>query len=116
MELMERMARRQLVVVTGKGGVGKTVISATLGRSLAAAGRRTLVVEVDPRENVHQMLGVPPAGGAFVQAESRFWVQILNPGQVLDEIVRKGLKPELLARRLRDSPVSHHSAAGAPGL
>jgi anion-transporting ArsA/GET3 family ATPase len=116
MELMERMARRQLVVVTGKGGVGKTVISATLGRSLAAAGRRTLVVEVDPRENVHQMLGVPPSGGAIVQAESRLWVQNLKPRQVLDEVVRERLKLELLARRVLDSPVYEHFAAGAPGL
>jgi len=105
MELMERMSRRQLVVVTGKGGVGKTVIAATLGRSLAAAGRRTLVVEVDPRENVHQMLGVPPRAAGIVQAESRLWVQNLKPRQVLDEIVRERLKLELLARRVLDSPV-----------
>lgn len=116
MTLMERMARRQLVVVTGKGGVGKTVISATLGRSLAAAGRRTLVVEVDPRENVHQMLGVPPSGGAIVQAEPRLWVQNLKPRQVLDEIVRERLKLEMLARRVLDSPIYNHFAAGAPGL
>jgi anion-transporting ArsA/GET3 family ATPase len=116
MELMQRMARRQLVVVTGKGGVGKTVVSATLGRSLAAAGRRTLVVEVDPRENVHQMLGVPPSGGAIVQAEPRLWVQNLKPRQVLDEIVRERLKLELLARRVLDSPIYNHFAAGAPGL
>ena len=116
MELMERMARRQLVVVTGKGGVGKTVISATLGRSLAAAGRRTLIVEVDPRENVHQMLGVPPSGGSIVQAESRLWVQNLKPRQVLDEVVRERLKLELLARRVLDSPIYDHFAAGAPGL
>jgi anion-transporting ArsA/GET3 family ATPase len=116
MELMQRMARRQLVVVTGKGGVGKTVVSATLGRLLAAAGRRTLVVEVDPRENVHQMLGVPPSGGAIVQAESRLWVQNLKPRQVLDEIVRERLKLELLARRVLDSPIYNHFAAGAPGL
>src|SRR3954463_12339821 len=111
MELMERMARRQLVVVTGKGGVGKTVISATLGRSLAAAGRRTLVVEVDPRENVHQMLGVPPSGGAIVQAESRLWVQNLKPRQVLDEIVRERLKLELLARRGGGRPLPPHLPA-----
>jgi anion-transporting ArsA/GET3 family ATPase len=116
MNPIEQLSRRQLVVVTGKGGVGKTAISATLGRALAQAGRRTLVVEVDPRENVHQMLGVPPSGGAIVQAEARLWVQNLKPRQVLDEVVRERLKLELLARRVLDSPVYHHFAAGAPGL
>jgi anion-transporting ArsA/GET3 family ATPase len=116
MNPIEQLSRRQLVVVTGKGGVGKTAISATLGRALAQAGRRTLVVEVDPRENVHQMLGVPPSGGAIVQAEARLWVQNLKPRQVLDEVVRERLKLELLVRRVLDSPVYHHFAAGAPGL
>jgi anion-transporting ArsA/GET3 family ATPase len=116
MNPIEQLTRRQLLVVTGKGGVGKTAISATLGRALAAAGRRTLVVEVDPRENVHQMLGVPPSGGSIVQAEPRLWVQNLKPRQVLDEVVRERLKLELLVRRVLDSPVYHHFAAGAPGL
>ena len=116
MNPIEQLTRRQLLVVTGKGGVGKTALSATLGRALAAAGRRTLVVEVDPRENVHQMLGVPPSGGSIVQAESRLWVQNLKPRQVLDEVVRERLKLELLVRRVLDSPVYHHFAAGAPGL
>lgn len=116
MNPIEQLSRRQLVVVTGKGGVGKTAISATLGRALAQAGRRTLVVEVDPRENVHQMLGVPPSGGAIVQTETRLWVQNLKPRQVLDEVVRERLKLELLVRRVLNSPVYHHFAAGAPGL
>jgi anion-transporting ArsA/GET3 family ATPase len=73
-------------------------------------------VEVDPRENVHQMLGVPPSGGAIVQAEARLWVQNLKPRQVLDEVVRERLKLELLVRRILNSPVYHHFAAGAPGL
>ena len=116
MNPIEQLARRQLVVVTGKGGVGKTAIAATLGRALAQAGRRTLVVEVDPRENVHQMLGVPPSGGAIVQTEARLWVQNLKPRQVLDEVVRERLKLELLVRRVLNSPVYHHFATGAPGL
>ena len=63
MSVLTPLLSRELLVVTGKGGVGKTAMAATLGLALAAAGRRTLVVEVDPRENVHQMLGVPPSGG-----------------------------------------------------
>jgi anion-transporting ArsA/GET3 family ATPase len=116
MNLIENLSRRQLLVVTGKGGVGKTVVSAVLGRALAALGRRTLVVEVDPRENLHQMMGTPPSGGSILRAEERLWVQNLKPRQVLDQVVRDQLKLELLVRRVIDSPVYQHFAAGAPGL
>jgi anion-transporting ATPase len=116
MDLIGQLLRRQLVVVTGKGGVGKTVVSATLGRALAAHGRRTLVLEVDPRENLHQMMGTPPSGGDVVPAEPRLWVQNLKPQQVLDQVVRDQLRLELLTRRVLNSPIYQQFAAGAPGL
>jgi anion-transporting ArsA/GET3 family ATPase len=116
MSLLEPLTRRQLVVVTGKGGVGKTTVSALLGRALSQAGRRTLIVEVDPRENVHQMFAVPPSGGRIETAGSRLWVQNLKPRQVLDEVVRERLKLELLTRRVLDSSIYQHFAASAPGL
>ncbi len=116
MAVLERLARRELLVVTGKGGVGKTAVSAALGVALARLGRRVLVVEVDPRENVHQMLGVPPSGGAIVAAGPRLWVQNLKPQQVLDEIVREQVRVPFLAERVLRSPIYAQFAAGAPGL
>ncbi|HYL04661.1 MAG TPA: ArsA family ATPase [Thermoanaerobaculia bacterium] len=116
MDLAARLARLQLLVVTGKGGVGKTAVAASLGRLLAAAGRRVLVLEVDPRENVHQMLAVSPSGGAIVAAGPRLWVQNLKPGQVLDDIVRERLRVEMLARRVLASPIYEQFSASAPGL
>ncbi|HEV8581834.1 MAG TPA: ArsA family ATPase [Thermoanaerobaculia bacterium] len=116
MQPLDQLSRRQLLVVTGKGGVGKTVASALVGRALAAAGRRTLVVEVDPRESLHQMMGTPPSGGDVVPAEPRLWVQNLKPRQVLDRVVRDQLKLELITRRVLESPVYQQFATGAPGL
>lgn len=116
MDLLSHLARFELLVVTGKGGVGKTAVAASLGRLLAEAGRRVLVLEVDPRENVHQMLAVAPSGGAIVPAGPRLWVQNLKPGQVLDDIVRERLKLEMLSRRVLASPIYEQFAAGAPGL
>ncbi|HEX7186282.1 MAG TPA: ArsA family ATPase [Thermoanaerobaculia bacterium] len=116
MSLLDVLAKRQLLVVTGKGGVGKTAVSATLGRALSEKGRRVLVVEVDPRENVYQMLGIPPSGGDIVAAGPRLWVQNLKPRQVLDAVVRERLGLELLTRRVLSSSVYQHFAEGAPGL
>ena len=116
MGVLTPLLSRELLVVTGKGGVGKTALSATLGRALAEAGRRTLVVEIDPRENAHQMLGVSPSGGDILPAGPRLWVQNLKPRQVLDEIVREQVKIEFLAQRVLKSSGYEQFAASAPGL
>jgi anion-transporting ArsA/GET3 family ATPase len=114
--LLDRLAARRLLVVTGKGGVGKTAIAGCLGRCLASPRRRVLVVEVDPRENLHQMLGIPPSGGEIVAVGGNLHVQNLKPRQVVDALVRERLKLEVLARRVLASTVYEHFVEGAPGL
>jgi CO dehydrogenase maturation factor len=50
------------VVVSGKGGTGKTTISALLVQALVAAGERpVLAVDADPNTNLHEALGIPLA-------------------------------------------------------
>lgn len=111
-----RLASRQLIVVTGKGGVGKTVLAAVLGRRLASAGRRTLLLEVDRRENLHQLLAVPPSGGEVVQVEGDLYLQNLKPSRVVDWVVEKKVKLRPLVKRLQKSPVYQRFVEGAPGL
>jgi CO dehydrogenase maturation factor len=47
------------IVVTGKGGVGKTTICAALARLLARDGRRVLAVDADAQLNLAAALGMP---------------------------------------------------------
>jgi energy-coupling factor transporter ATP-binding protein EcfA2 len=54
------LLERDLVVVTGKGGVGKTTVAAALGLLGHRRGRRTVVVEVARRDDVTRVL---PRGG-----------------------------------------------------
>lgn len=48
------------VVVTGKGGVGKTTLTALLARSLARRDRTVLAVDGDPQMNLPYALGLTP--------------------------------------------------------
>jgi hypothetical protein len=105
-----------LVVVTGKGGVGKSVTAATLGRSLHEAGRRVLLLEVDPRENLHELTGVPPTGGDLVAIAPGLFLQNLSPHEIIKDIVRDHLKVEWLVRKVAASPVFTHFVDAAPGL
>ncbi len=47
------------VVVTGKGGVGKTTLCAALARTLARTHRRVLAVDADAQLNLAAALGMP---------------------------------------------------------
>jgi anion-transporting ArsA/GET3 family ATPase len=55
-------AASRLVIVAGKGGVGKTTVSATLARAAALAGLSTLVVEVEGKSGLPAMFGQRPLG------------------------------------------------------
>jgi anion-transporting ArsA/GET3 family ATPase len=116
MGIFHRLDRLQLLVVTGKGGVGKSTVSAALGAHLANRGRKVLLIEVDPRENLHQLLDTPPSGGEIVEAASRLWLQHLDPRALLDDLVKEKLKVGALVRKVLSSPVHLHFTEGAPGL
>jgi CO dehydrogenase maturation factor len=46
------------IAVTGKGGVGKTTVAASLARALASLGRDVVAVDADPDTNLAGMLGL----------------------------------------------------------
>jgi energy-coupling factor transporter ATP-binding protein EcfA2 len=113
---LDRLASHRLVVVTGKGGVGKTTLTAVLGSLLAARGKRVLLLEVDPRESLHQVLGTEPSGGRIVAAGLGLAIQNLQPAAVIEDLVREKVPLAYLARKITESPAFRQFVDGAPGL
>lgn len=66
-----RTPMRRIAVLNQKGGTGKTTTTVNLAAGLAAAGHRTLLVDVDVQGNVGISLGIPspPRGLADLLAE-----------------------------------------------
>lgn len=62
MKLGRLIRDRDIIVCCGAGGVGKTTTSAALALSAARAGRRALVLTIDPARRLAQSLGIPPTG------------------------------------------------------
>ena len=69
---LQSLTATRVVVVAGKGGVGKTTVTAVIARAASNAGQRVLVVELD---------GKPALAGLVPDLE----VMPISPPEALDE-------------------------------
>lgn len=81
-----------IAVVNGKGGVGKTTITANVGGRLAASGYRLLLVDMDPQGNLAEELGYTGSavndGGLAPAHALAFGVPIKPVENVRPQLVR----------------------------
>lgn len=79
--------QRKYVMVSGKGGVGKTSLSAALAVKYASEGHDTLIVSTDPAHSLGDSLGQKLPGGAPVAIEGTdlpIWGMEIDPDQVTE--------------------------------
>jgi hypothetical protein len=112
---MPTLLDRQLLVITGKGGVGKTTIAAALGLLAARRGRRTIVAEVGQESHLPALFGREPAagGGELELAEGLSSITI-DPDRALLEWLQV-LGGRVSGRVLASSGTFQYFAAAAPG-
>jgi hypothetical protein len=112
---MQGILERRLIVVTGKGGVGKTTIAAALGLLAAESGRRTLLVEFGAQARLPLLFGArSPAQGEEVGLSERLSSVSLDPDRALLEWIQ-ALGGRVSGRVLASSGTFQYFAAAAPG-
>jgi anion-transporting ArsA/GET3 family ATPase len=115
---MESTLTRRLVVITGKGGVGKTTVSAALGLLAARLGLRAIVVEMSGRQLLPGLLGTPELQRAEqhheLQLAHGLWSTTIDRDRALLEWMGE-LGGALPARLLASRASFRCFAAAAPG-
>jgi anion-transporting ArsA/GET3 family ATPase len=107
----------RLIIVAGKGGVGKTTVAAVTAATAAADGLRTLLVSVDTPAAAGSLFDLPPLTDLPValDASGTLFGRIVTPDQALIEwLTDKRLGK--LADRLAKNGALEMIATAVPGI
>jgi anion-transporting ArsA/GET3 family ATPase len=121
------LARAEVVLVCGTGGVGKTTIAGVLAVEAARAGRRVALVTIDPARRLASALGLAglddapekmdpgawdPDGGRADGGE--LWAMMLDPKRTFDRLVERHAGDPVQAQRILANGL-YRSISGALG-
>jgi anion-transporting ArsA/GET3 family ATPase len=107
---------RKLLFVTGKGGVGKTTISAALALLGASRGKRTLVCELDAKGDLASCFETAPTGFQEREVQPNLWAMSMDTEASLRQYLSLQLR---LPRTARLGPLARmfdFLASAAPGV
>ena len=116
-------AASRVVIVAGKGGVGKTTVSAALARAAATTGLSALIVEVEGKSGLSTLFGQPPfdyeevvlSPGGGPDGAADVTARTLTPDDALIEYLQDhGLSR--ISKRLVSTGAVDMVATAAPGI
>lgn len=115
MDLGRLCSTSRVVVVAGKGGVGKTTSVATLATTAAGAGMSVLVVEVEGKSGLATALGGHPIGYDETRVAPRISARTITPDDALLEYLEDhGMRR--VSKRLVRSGLLEVIATAVPGM
>jgi anion-transporting ArsA/GET3 family ATPase len=107
---------KRLLIISGKGGVGKSTICSALALGASRMDKRVLVIEMDERERISRLFGSAPVGyeGAFVHPN--IFARNLLPMSAMNDFVETQVSVKRIAKQILGSPIYRYFVAAAPGL
>jgi anion-transporting ArsA/GET3 family ATPase len=109
------LLRRRVVFVAGKGGTGRSTITAALALLAAKAGKRVLAIDVDASGDLAAALGSPPSGFAPRVVQHNLSVLELRTDESFQEYLSIYFKVPRLTRLTPLARVFDFIATGVPG-
>lgn len=124
----ELIRERKIIVCCGAGGVGKTTTAAAMSIAAARAGRKVLVLTIDPSRRLAETLGVsrnPPEpvrvpddrqAAAGIKAPGSLDAWMLDPKLVADSAVRRLSRNPADAERILNNRIYQQVSTMVAGM
>ncbi|MGZ8752882.1 MAG: ArsA-related P-loop ATPase [Acidimicrobiia bacterium] len=115
MEFEQFCSTSRVLIVAGKGGVGKTTVTASLATAAARAGLSVLIVEVEGKSGLSAAFGMPDLGYAEIDLAPGIRARTLTPDHALvDYLDTHGMKR--ISKRLARTGTLDVVATAVPGM
>src|SRR3954469_11948794 len=115
MEVARFCSASHVVIVAGKGGVGKTTVTAALAVTAARAGSSVLIVEVEGKSGLPTMFGAEALSYDEIDFEPGIRARFLTPDAALvDYLESHGMRR--MSKRLVASGALEVVATAVPGM
>lgn len=115
--LLDEFLAPRILIVSGKGGVGKTTVAGALALVAARQGRRVCVAEVDRKGSLGRLLGrEEPLGYEPAKLTASIWGLNIVPEDALAEYLDVQYHMKRVARIFKTTSFVDYVAAAAPGL
>jgi anion-transporting ArsA/GET3 family ATPase len=114
LKAVPELLERRLIFVTGKGGVGKSTVAATLGLLASRQGLRAIVAEMAGQDRVQQAFG--RSGETFEEVEltNGLFAISIDPQLAMEEYLR--VKTGTVGQALGQSRLFNAFAMATPGM
>jgi anion-transporting ArsA/GET3 family ATPase len=107
---------RRLILVVGKGGVGRSTVAAAIAGACAARGRKTLLYETNANDRFGAYFGKPPVGVTPSQLAPNLWAVNATPASSLAEYGLMILRFKSVYEMVFENRVTRAFLRAIPGL
>src|SRR3954453_16346308 len=107
---------RRLLIVSGKGGTGKTTVAAAGAMAAARTGKRVLLAEVEGRGGAFALLSLPRTGFEERRTPFGFSIVAISARDALVEYLWLFFRMRTLSRTLARAQVLETVTDGVPGV
>ncbi len=114
--MLQELSDRRLIFVTGKGGVGKSTVTAALGKALARSGRRTLVLETDTFSAMEDLFDYTSPGLEPVAITDHLSASNLDSEECFIATLRRFVPSERIARGVIKNRIARVFFKAAPSV